>query len=210
MFKLIMTAFLLGVCLLGLSGQAHAELLGDYLGYKACVDCHGDIVAGWKKTPHGNAFEDLKQQGEEKQSIPGCFKCHVVGFETDGGYIDMNVTPELADVQCEACHGPGRKHVENGGDPAFITQKADEAVCRTCHTEGQDKNFDFEKKKLWVHTPQPKSQETTPQAAAGSLVFSSTRISFGDKMIEGDLVKKPVTITNTSKEVVTLVNVTTS
>ena len=82
--------------------RASAEIFGDYVGYTACEQCHPKQVKGWKTTRHGNAFADLKTQGAEKQTIPGCFRCHVVGYGQDGGYLDQDLTPELADVQCEA------------------------------------------------------------------------------------------------------------
>jgi hypothetical protein len=145
----IWTAFVLGwmLCV----SVARAEILGDYLGYTACADCHPDLVTGWKTTPHAHAFETLKEQGEGKQEIPGCVRCHVVAYELDGGFIDMDLTPELKDVQCESCHGPGREHVESEGDPQLIKARPDEALCRTCHTEGQDKNFDYAEKSRFVH-----------------------------------------------------------
>ncbi|HDI59448.1 MAG TPA: cytochrome C554 [Desulfobacteraceae bacterium] len=148
------TPVLLGA-LLCLSTVARAEILGDYLGYTACTECHAEIVEGWQTTPHAHAFETLKQQGEEKQGIPGCVKCHVVAYEEDGGFIDMDLTPELKDVQCENCHGPGRAHVETGGDPDLLKKQPDEASCRQCHTEGQDKNFDYETKRRLVHGATP-------------------------------------------------------
>lgn len=129
-----------------------AEILGDYLGYRACQECHAEIVAGWKQTPHARAFAGLLKQGADKQANPGCVRCHVVAFEQDGGFIDMGLTPELADVQCEACHGPGKKHVEAQG-AGHITAKPDAASCRICHTEGQDKNFDYRKKSKLAHGP---------------------------------------------------------
>lgn len=132
------------------AGTVNAELFGDYVGYKACMQCHADKVEGWKTTPHANAFEDLKKQGEEKQSVPGCVRCHVVGMDSDGGFIDNELTPELKNVQCESCHGPGRIHVVSG-DPADIVSKPDETTCRTCHTEGQDKHFDYTKKSRFAH-----------------------------------------------------------
>lgn len=129
---------------------AEAEILGDYLSSTACMDCHAEIVEGWKTTPHARAFETLKTQGEEKLTNPGCVKCHVVGFDQDGGFIDMDMTPELKGVQCECCHGPGRKHVESQ-DPSDIVGRPGETTCRACHTEGQDKNFDFGKKSRLIH-----------------------------------------------------------
>ncbi|MFZ5813344.1 MAG: multiheme c-type cytochrome [Thermodesulfobacteriota bacterium] len=150
MDKRIVAVVLAGACL-SATGIVRSEILGDYLGYTACRPCHEKQVAGWKTTRHANAFENLRTQGAEKQTIPGCFGCHVVGFERDGGYIDMELTPELKDVQCEACHGPGRAHVEGGGDTARIIARPDEKSCRVCHTEGQDKNFDFVRKSKGLH-----------------------------------------------------------
>lgn len=145
-YVLIVILFLL---VIGWGTSLHSEILGDYLGYTACVDCHEDIVDKWKATKHGNAFENLKTQGVEKQENPGCFRCHVVAYNEDGGYIDMELTPELKDVQCEACHGPGRTHTETVS--ADDIKKASEEVCRKCHTEGQDKDFNYEKKSKLVH-----------------------------------------------------------
>lgn len=132
------------------SASVLAELFGDYVGYTACVECHADVVEGWKTTPHANAFEDLRRQGEEKQSVPGCVRCHVVAMDADGGFIDMGLTPELKDVQCEACHGPGRAHAASR-NPADIVGKPGEAACRACHTKGQDRNFDYKVKSRFVH-----------------------------------------------------------
>ena len=148
-YTLIIVLFIAAI---GWTTGLHSEILGDYMGYTSCEDCHPDIVEGWKKTKHANAFENLKTQGPEKQETPGCFRCHVVGYDEDGGYIDMELTPELKDVQCEACHGMGRKHTESGS--ADDIKKSGEAVCRKCHTEGQDKNFDYKKKSKLVHGEQ--------------------------------------------------------
>ena len=131
----------------------YGEILGDYLSYPACDGCHANLVAEWKTTRHAKAFETLKVQGEGKQQNPGCLECHVVAFDQEGGFIDMELTPELKDVQCESCHGPGRRHAETM-NPADIVGKPGETVCRTCHTEGQDQAFDFETKSRDVHGKQ--------------------------------------------------------
>ena len=144
----IVIGTLLLVMVIGRTAQS--EILGDFLSYRACADCHADIVEGWSTTPHAKAFETLRTQGEEKLTNPNCVKCHVVGFDAEGGFIDNELTPELAGVQCECCHGPGAKHVETE-EIENIVVKPDEGVCRVCHTEGQDKNFDYEKKSRLVH-----------------------------------------------------------
>ncbi len=143
----IVAPFLL---VLGWGTAVEGEILGEYVGYTACEPCHSDIAAKWKATAHARAFEDLKTQGEEKQETPGCVRCHVVAYGEDGGFIDMDLTPELKDVQCESCHGPGKKHTEtfSAGD---IIGQTPEDVCRACHTEGQDKDFDYGKKSKLVH-----------------------------------------------------------
>ena len=138
------------LALLGVGTVVHSEILGDYVGSTTCEPCHADIAEGWKTTKHANAFEDLKTQGEEKQENPGCFRCHVVGYGEDGGFIDMELTPELKDVQCESCHGAGKKHTETLSADDII-KKTGEEVCRKCHTEGQDKSFDFATKSKLVH-----------------------------------------------------------
>ena len=136
--------------ILGWGTTVQSEILGDYMSYTTCEMCHDDKVSDWKNTGHARAFEDLKTQGEEKQENPGCIQCHVVAYGQDGGFIDMELTPELKDVQCESCHGPGRKHSETLS-AEDIQGKPGEDVCRKCHTEGQDKEFNYEKKSQLVH-----------------------------------------------------------
>ncbi len=136
--------------ILAWGSTARGEVFGDYMSYTTCEACHSDKVAGWKNTGHANAFDALKTQGEEKQENPGCIQCHVVAYEEEGGFIDMELTPELKDVQCESCHGPGRTHTETLS-AENIVGKPGEEICRKCHTEGQDQNFDYEKKSKLVH-----------------------------------------------------------
>jgi len=195
---------------LGIFTVGQAEILGDYLSVEACVECHEEEVSGWKTTPHAHAFETLKEQGEEKQSAQGCVKCHVVGFEKDGGFIDMELTPELKDVQCEACHGPGRQHAESE-DPADILVKPDAMLCRTCHTEGQDKNFDYESKKMWVHGGSGASVKVAAatEPALGNLTISQRQVEFGH-MVEGKVAQKTVILHNTGDASLNVTNVTTS
>ncbi|MFA6811343.1 MAG: cytochrome c family protein [Desulfoplanes sp.] len=116
--------------------SAQAELFGDYVGEKACTDCHEAKVQGWLTTPHARAFADLALQGEEKQTTPGCVKCHVVAMEADGGFIDTDLTPELINVQCESCHGPGARHVQSE-DPKDIISHPDEASAGPVTLQGR-------------------------------------------------------------------------
>jgi len=125
-----------------------SEQSGSYVGSEKCAPCHSDIDGPWKNTRHAKAIESLKKSGQEK--LPACVKCHVTGFEKDGGFIDYELTPEMAGVQCEVCHGPGSSHIA-GPSAKNITKDPGAALCRQCHTQGQDPGFNYEAKVKGVH-----------------------------------------------------------
>lgn len=119
-----------------------------YVGWEQCSTCHPDIAETWQNTRHAKAIESLKKSGQE--NLPDCVKCHVTGYEKDGGFIDYELTPEMAGVQCEVCHGPGSNHVSNPVKENIIKESGQE-LCRECHTEGQNPGFDYEVKVKDVH-----------------------------------------------------------
>ena len=126
----------------------YSEESGTYVGSKKCAPCHAAISKTWQNTRHANAIESLKKTKQE--NLPDCFKCHVTGYEKDGGFIDNELTPEMANVQCEVCHGPGKDHVANPMNKKPI-KKSGETLCRQCHTQGQDPGFNYAEKVKLVH-----------------------------------------------------------
>ena len=125
----------------------YSEPSATYVGWEKCAPCHSDISDSWQNTRHAKAIESLKKSKQE--TLPACVKCHVTGYEKDGGFIDNDLTPEMAGVQCEVCHGPGSEHVSS---PATeIVKESGAALCRQCHTEGQDPKFDYAVKVKTVH-----------------------------------------------------------
>ena len=130
------------------ASYSYSENPGSYVGWKQCDTCHSDIVSTWQNSPHAKALESLKKTGQE--NLPACVKCHVTGYEKEGGFIDYELTPEMAGVQCEACHGPGSDH---GMSPVADNIKKDPgaALCRQCHTEKQDPGFNYEEKIKQAH-----------------------------------------------------------
>jgi len=126
----------------------YSEQSASYVGWGKCATCHSDITDSWQKTPHAKAIESLKKSKQE--TLPACVKCHVTGYERDGGFIDYELTPEMAGVQCEACHGPGSEHVASPM-AKNIVKESGAALCRQCHTEGQDKGFNYDVKVKNVH-----------------------------------------------------------
>jgi hypothetical protein len=116
-------------------GQARKE----FLGVESCKECHEEIYEQWFGTAHASAMATL--EGRKREYDRDCTPCHVTGFYELGGFLTMTETPELANVQCEACHGAGREHAKDSevGTPGRASE-----VCSTCHNEDQSPGFKFE------------------------------------------------------------------
>jgi hypothetical protein len=86
---------------------AHAALGQEatyVTGRTGCRRCHLREFNSWRRTPHANAYETLPA---ENRTNPDCVKCHVTGYGREGGFASIEATPDLANVTCEVCHGPG-------------------------------------------------------------------------------------------------------
>lgn len=103
-----------------------------------CKTCHEDIYESWSKTRHAHAMATLEKVKQDYD--PECVGCHATGVMVRNGYTNQKETPELANVQCEACHGAGEAHVKS---PAKGYGKTGESTCRSCHTDERDPEFDF-------------------------------------------------------------------
>jgi hypothetical protein len=102
-----------------------------YVGIEACSTCHKSEYAFWQKTAHARAYATLSRQAKEFNL--DCVSCHVTGYDQPGGSTVTHVD-KLKDVQCEVCHGPGSRHVEEPSDSNFIVAKPDLALCAAkCH-----------------------------------------------------------------------------
>ena len=126
--------------------QAH-RADSPFVGSETCAACHPAAAETWRATRHAKALASL--EAVSKQFDPECVACHVVGLEA-GGFLSRELTPHLANVQCENCHGAAGAHladpmgkrpnriralVAGGGTP--------EAVCRTCHHGSHSPLFDY-------------------------------------------------------------------
>jgi hypothetical protein len=117
--------------LLGLAGSL-------YVGVEACAKCHVREYDIWKNTGHAHAMATLERK--HRQLDPDCVKCHVVGYER-GGFQALYSTPQFANVQCEACHGPGRQHAESPAKGyGFMPTPVG---CLQCHTPVNSPDFNF-------------------------------------------------------------------
>jgi len=109
-----------------------------YTGEEACGTCHPRESAQWSRSSHAHAFETLVRKNQDGN--PDCLSCHVTAFAEPGGYRPGSQDPELANVQCETCHGAGRGHRGKGR----IGQRVPESVCRGCHNTENSPTFRYE------------------------------------------------------------------
>jgi hypothetical protein len=88
-----------------------AELPTEFtvVGYETCGLCHTSLVTEWQTTAHSMAFETNINPNPHGFRNEACYNCHAAGqFPAgDGGFIDQELTPQFANIQCESCHGPG-------------------------------------------------------------------------------------------------------
>lgn len=116
----------------------------NFVGAEACQTCHADSFKKWQDSKHAHAFTTIK--AGSRDSDPECVSCHVVGFSAKGGFVSESLSPKLANVQCESCHGPRKQHIQNPNVKVVSQVKAKEA-CAQCHTPPHSPRFNF--KEYW-------------------------------------------------------------
>ncbi len=97
----------------------------QFMGAKACAECHASAYEVWEGSNHAHATASLLDGRPEEKGTwidrtydPECLCCHATGWNPEeayhykDGFIDLKTTPHLAGNQCENCHGPGSEHVK--------------------------------------------------------------------------------------------------
>jgi len=111
-----------------------------FAGAESCAKCHQYQYAVWKDSQHSHAFRTLEEKNRHLD--PACTACHSVRQGEEGGFLDARLTPRLANVQCESCHGPGKQHVLAPKEPGYGHVDTP-SRCVSCHTQENDPDFDF-------------------------------------------------------------------
>jgi nitrate/TMAO reductase-like tetraheme cytochrome c subunit len=123
--------------------KAHGQE-ATYVGVAKCKICHSKQHKVWIGSKHATAFESLKPA---EQKDPKCLGCHVTGYRQTS-----QVMPEMAGIQCEACHGPGSLYIKihpkkdkEGAKKAGMIAKPDPESCKSCHNPDSPtfKGFDY-------------------------------------------------------------------
>lgn len=111
-----------------------------YVGAESCKKCHEQEYGQWAATQHAAVAARPEARGPSEKKY-----LFTTGAGSPGGGIPG--------VQCEACHGPGERHVKepaNKGQDYIVGLSGScnncvvEQICRTCHGPGDDPQFDFE------------------------------------------------------------------
>jgi hypothetical protein len=149
----------------------------SFVGNKKCRTCHIKEFRSWSETKMAKALDILEPgQRKEAKTAAGldpdkdystdaeCLPCHVTGYGKEGGFVDVESTPNHVGVGCEMCHGAGGSYVQD----QYMTlknknyKKADllavglmdvtaETCMGQCHNENNptnpDEAFDYETRK---------------------------------------------------------------
>jgi hypothetical protein len=118
------------------------------------------MVKPWSTTLHSQIFT-AGINGGSGTTGASCLACHTVGYDTnntanDGGFAylmqqlkwtfpttlqpgNWNQVPtalqNVANIQCENCHGPGSQHTASGGDTSSISIPQNTGQCNQCHDD---------------------------------------------------------------------------
>ncbi len=129
------------------AGQQFFRLRTDnaYVGSRGCSSCHWDKYNDWSATPHAAAWDSIASLPPQVQS--SCIACHSAGYGQPTGFTNMDVTPYLAGVGCENCHGAGAAH--KYGDHSIATPAVTAAAetCGGCHDGSHHPTYSE-----WTHT----------------------------------------------------------
>ncbi len=125
-----------------------------------CNTCHESKVTDWGKTKHSTMMQRGVDGKVATYYSASCIPCHTTGHDINptaknDGFDDFSFTfptvlaagnydklvtsfPDAmkrANIQCEACHGPGSGHLGATTDSRMV-DTYDVAVCAYCHDSG--------------------------------------------------------------------------
>ncbi|MDD3684667.1 cytochrome c family protein [Desulfovibrio desulfuricans] len=142
--KCLLSALFLAFIQLFFIQTGNADNTKTYIGSKNCAPCHEEqynsFIKHSKKAHSWNSVAIMKPKLKEHE-LQKCYECHTTGYNK-GGFKSIETTPELADVGCETCHGPGSEHAENQ-DPQSISRKPAVETCTACHNPERIQDFKF-------------------------------------------------------------------
>ena len=132
---------------------------GVFHGAQACGACHATELRSWGLTHHSIAYWTLYDRKDAEKLE--CVGCHVTGLGEPGGFVVGDHGSVLADVTCEACHGPGGPHVPGADKPPPAADQ-----CVRCHDAEHSIRFSVERALPHVSHFRPEAVDPTLFARA--------------------------------------------
>jgi mono/diheme cytochrome c family protein len=135
-----------------------------------------NMLTSWQTTAHASIFTRGidGSLGAQPLYTQSCLQCHTVGYDantnvanggfnaaaaqlgwrfpatiTNGNWAAMpSALQNLANVQCESCHGPGSQHAFSLGNTNFISVSSGSGDCSQCH----DAPAQYSETSEWYHS----------------------------------------------------------
>jgi hypothetical protein len=142
---------------------AQTYIAAKFVGIAACTTCHSGGLATpmtkpWSQTAHAQIFT-AGINGGSGTTGANCLPCHTVGYDVNatvanGGFSSLmkqlswtwptklqagnwdavpSALQNVANIQCENCHGPGSEHANFGGSTLAISVPNNSGACNRCH-----------------------------------------------------------------------------
>jgi hypothetical protein len=111
-----------------------------YVGMEKCKECHPEDVKTYSEWKYSRNFRILEMRGKEHD--PKCVPCHTTGYGQPGGFVSVEKTPHMKNVQCESCHGAASLHViAPTVEEHQRTLSIPKNVCTTCHRQHEHMGY---------------------------------------------------------------------
>ena len=139
-YSVCLLVFLLfAVCFAAKAAEGTEE--NRYVGIHACQQCHPEqyqaFISRSPKAASSKGVTKLLSDLDPKEREE-CYSCHTTGHNQPGGFKSFEETPEMANIGCESCHGPGYLHMASGGDPSrLVSPRPGQERCDDCHNPGK-------------------------------------------------------------------------
>ena len=141
-FLAILSVLCLFLPAFGTQAQGESK---TYVGAAICKGCHEKEHASF--TSHAKMSHSFKGIARMKKGLTGeeikkCYECHTTGYGKPGGFKSEAETPDLKNLGCESCHGPGSSHASSGS-PKDIKRHLDIKDCDGCHDKNRVAAFNY-------------------------------------------------------------------
>ncbi len=145
----LLCSMVLAMLVLAFAGRGYGGEEKRYVGSSKCKECHADIYDAFSANARkARSFSSVQRMAGQLtvEETAECYSCHTTGYNQPGGFVSLEKTPDLANLGCESCHGPGSAHIEGEGDADAILGKgkiSTQKTCEACHNPARVESFGF-------------------------------------------------------------------